>query len=407
MKKRMRKMSTLRKKILILDFNFRWIALFFLLILVATTNVQAIILKDNERLPDDFQKVRLLLQKYSRDDVEKYLRDFVKSGNPNRMAGRPGHVGSLKFLTEQIAKINKQSDRAGTLIVDEFVPDIDFAIKKYEQDFSEEILGKYSPESAEYKIWSSFTANMKSTLLYLKEVKGTNLIWEKKGYKNPEQILLLGANYDSVGMNKENYMVLLNQPNEGADNNASGVAILLSMMELFSQMDFPFTIRLGFFDFGEFQSLGTYSYVNKYLEEQMFRKNFLGFVDLLMLGHDSISSDKQKQNGNMKLYLRGRLNAGYQGDYALAERLVSAGKKIHPAIQFFIMPNDFKVSGHTHFWQKGVPAIVFTQDWENDSNELRNHTADDFVESLNMKTLCDAFYYIAGSVISFANNIIK
>ncbi len=368
-------------------------------------------LKNSERRPTDFMTIRQLMQKFPRENVEKYLRDFIKSGNPNRMAGQLGHLGAKNYLLGKLSSISKVAPAglAGTsnVVVDEFIPDIDWAIKKYESDFNQKVAGKYPIDDPVYKVWNTFTLNIKETLRSLKEVKGSNLIWEKQGYKNPQQVLAIGAYYDSVAMSKESYMVQLGQAIEGADNNGSGVSILLSMAELFSQMEFPFTIRLIFFDFGEFQSLGALSYAKKYLEDAKERASFLGYIDLLMLGHDSLSTDKQKKNGNMKLYLRGKLNAGYKQDSNLADKLVAAGKMVHPGIRFTPMPNDFDVSGHLHFWDKGVAALLFSQDWEDDSNEVRNHTPDDFVESLNLKTLSDAFYYIAGSVISFANNVTK
>ena len=62
-----------------------------------------------------------------------------------------------------------------------------------------------------------------------------NLHAEIKGNKYPEEIVLIGAHYDSFS------------GSPGANDNASGVAGVLALARLLSKLEFPRTIRFAFF----------------------------------------------------------------------------------------------------------------------------------------------------------------
>lgn len=83
-----------------------------------------------------------------------------------------------------------------------------------------------------------------------------NIEAEKRGTQKPDEIIILGAHYDSV----------FSSP--GADDNGSGVASVLELARLFSEQKCKRTIRFVFFASEEppyfrSHSMGSYHYANR------------------------------------------------------------------------------------------------------------------------------------------------
>jgi Zn-dependent M28 family amino/carboxypeptidase len=186
----------------------------------------------------------------------------------------------------------------------------------------------------------------------------------------------------------------------GADNNGTGIAMMLAMIELFQTMDLPKTVRFVFLDYGEIAYLGAHSYAESIAKD----KKPLGILNFLMLGNDT-KRDKEKKLGNMKVYMRKSDEAGFDQDSALADLINSRGAKYNSQVKFAPTANGFDSYGHVFFWKLGIPSLVFTQDWEDDFNEARYHTSNDFPETLNLKTFNNSFEYLTGAIISWAFDI--
>ncbi len=77
---------------------------------------------------------------------------------------------------------------------------------------------------------------------------GRNIIFTKKG--NTEREIVIGAHYDSVDTN-------------GADDNASGVALLLETAIRIIDVDTNYTIRFILFDLGEYQNAGSQYHISQ------------------------------------------------------------------------------------------------------------------------------------------------
>ena len=368
-----------------------------ILLVVLNTKVYSFSLIKSERSPKSYYEVRRVLNKYKVQKLEKNLRSFVKACRPSRMAGSVGHKNAAPFLINFLKGVD--SENSGILSIDSFTPNTEASKRMYQEDFQKEIIGKYAPGSDVYQKWERFTTSMIDELSHLKMQKGKNIIWEKKGTINPEQVLILGAHYDTIAFNKKSLKILKDSAQPGADNNGSGVSILLSMIEVLSEIDLPKTVRIVFFDMEEFGFLGSRAYISKYGEEL---KKVSGYLNLLMLGHDSKIMDKLKRRGNMKAYIRKESDPSFGQDKKLVDIFVKSGSQVEYGVKFQVEKNSFNSSGHTLFWQHGVPSVVFSQDWENDYNAKRHHSANDFVETLNIKTLENSFRYLTGGVISWA-----
>ena len=267
-----------------------------------------------------------------------------------------------------------------------------------------EIIGKYPPTDPTYKKWKSFTDSMVESLTSVQNVEGKNIIWEKKGYMNPNDVITIGAHFDTIAHSKKDKKVLTVGKQPGADDNGSAVAIALGLIEVLSALDLPKTVRVVFFDFEEMGFLGSRAYLKKY-KSQMKKQKFAGFVNLEMLGHDTKRNDKEKRFGNFKAYIRKEETAGHGKDKKLYQTLQKLGQEMTSKVRFKLTPNGFNASDNINFWAEGFPAVTYSQNWETDLNP-RYHTSNDFVETLNLKTWYASYQYITGAILSWVFDIL-
>jgi len=347
-------------------------------------------------------KVKGLINKQVKNkNFEKILRKFVGCCRPSRMVGSKGHQKVIPYLSKVIESLDPEN--TGTVTIHRFKPDVEHAIKQYQNDFDKEIAAKLKPNDAVFKKWDGFTKNMISTISSLKNLQGKNLIWEKKG-KSSDEILIVGAHYDTIANDKKTLLITPEVAQPGADDNASGVAVALGIISLLAKIDLDKTVRVIFWDFEEVGFLGSRAYVQNHLK-QLKSENIIGNLNLEMLGNDSTRNDKNGRKGNMKVYTRKPSIKDYLQDMKLANLMTDLGKKITKSVTFSIVPNGFNSSDHINFWAVGIPAITYTQNWEDDFNHARYHTANDFVETLNMRTLYNSFRHIAGAVMGYSLGI--
>ncbi|MCK5074267.1 MAG: M20/M25/M40 family metallo-hydrolase [Bacteriovoracaceae bacterium] len=365
--------------------------------------VFGVVLRKYEKTPDSLSDVKNLFKHTHKKKFIGILRSFVKESRPARLVGTLGHEKAKKWIINHIKKIDGNRN---LLVVDEFKPDIDSAIKMYDDDFEREIVGKYPPSSPIYQKWSAFTSNIITTLNSFRNLVGRNIVWEKKGTESPGEVIILGANYDTIVHSRKLNRILTNVQMPGADNNGTGVAALLELIAYLSELNIKRTVRIVFFDFEEVGFLGSRAFIKKYANEFKGKgKKLHGFVNLLMLGHDSRRTDKKKKLGNMRMYIRKQNSGAHPEDLRLANTLLFNGKKIYNGINFDLLDNNFSSGSNINFWKSGIPAVVFSQNWEEDFNDERYHTSNDFVETLNFTTYYNGFRLIASSIIAWAFDI--
>jgi Iap family predicted aminopeptidase len=82
-----------------------------------------------------------------------------------------------------------------------------------------------------------------------------NIVVEKKGVKYPEEIIVVGAHYDTV------YGV------KGGIDNAGGVALLMELAKSVRSLDLKRTVRFVFFSGEELGLKGSFNYVEKHKDE--------------------------------------------------------------------------------------------------------------------------------------------
>jgi aminopeptidase YwaD len=191
---------------------------------------------------------------------------------------------------------------------------------------------------------ASFAVNLK---LHYSQNPSQNVIAEKPG--PGAGVVILGAHYDTVpGI-------------AGANDNASGTAVLLTLARELSEKSFPFDLRLIAFGSEELGLLGSGHYVESLSPEQQGRVIAMLNFDALgngsrlgVVGDDVLTQPVMEDSLAMGIELRVRQGRGRGG------------------------------SDHASFAAVGIPNIFFSS---NDFSRL--HTPEDTLESINPQLLGD------------------
>ncbi|MBW4487049.1 MAG: M28 family peptidase [Trichocoleus desertorum ATA4-8-CV12] len=196
--------------------------------------------------------------------------------------------------------------------------------------------------------------------------------------------ILIGAHYDAV----------IGSP--GADDNATGVAVLLELAQAFCQEPARHPIRLVAFDFEEtsYNLAGSTYYANS-LQEEPLRL----MLALEMLGYCDRSPNSQQYPPGLKYFFPNQGNfIGLIGNLKtipdlihLSHHLRRAGVPCRwlPAGKRGLILPDTRRSDHAAFWDRGDRALMVT-----DTANLRNphyHKPSDRLETLDLDFLTGVY----------------
>ncbi len=192
--------------------------------------------------------------------------------------------------------------------------------------------------------------------------------------------ILIGAHYDAV------------PGTPGADDNATGVAVLLELVAVFKAQPLKYPVRLVAFDLEEAGLLGSTAYATDLKAQKQPLRLMLS---LEMLGYRDSSPNSQNYPDLIKPFYRDRgdfiaLVGNLSAIFDLIRLSRQIGKHGTPC-QFLPDPTNGKLipitgfSDHSPFWEQGYKAIMVT-----DTAMLRNphyHKPSDTLESLDLDFL--------------------
>ncbi len=333
---------------------------------------------------------------------EKELRDvvaeFVRSSTPSRLPGTEGHAKSILYIQNKIKEFDKY--KSGNLIVDKFKLPVDQAVKLYQDDFQNKVVPTYASTHIEYQKWKRFTDLMIGEVKKRKDSEGTNIIWEKTG-KNSKKWITIMAHFDTISHDKNTFLVKANEKMPGANYNASGVAIALGLLNLYSKIELTHSVRIAFVDYSVFGFMGSEDLSSKISSRvSKGEEESLMVFNLEMLGQDTSALDRTKKLGNLCVY--GPKDSALSPD---SKKTLEAGEKMTKDVSFEYRGNGYDGSDHVRFWEKGLNALAFSQNWEEDFNPKFYQTPQDTAETLNFKTLYNAYLSLAGMTGSLALEI--
>jgi len=213
-------------------------------------------------------------------------------------------------------------------------------------------------------ITRSFEAGGHTVTFQPYEVKGQtyrNIIAERRGTEEPDRVLIVGAHYDTV------------EGTPGADDNASGVAVLLELARLHAETRFRNTVRFVAFTLEEppfFRSpqMGSRVYAGS-LKERGERVEAM--LCLEMVGY--YSQEKGSQSFPFPLFwLRWRypttgnfITVVSNSDSEPLQMHVRDALKANMALPVETFTGPWWIAGvdlsdHGSFWKEGYPAVMLT-----------------------------------------------
>ena len=208
-----------------------------------------------------------------------------------------------------------------------------------------------------------------------------NLVTEIRGTTRPEEIVVVGAHYDT-----EEQSVT-----PGADDNASGVAGLLALMRRFNNHRSAKTLRLVAFvneenPYSLTDQMGSLAYARQC---QRRGENIVSMISLEMLGYYNFLGQTQLYPQPLAIFYPKTADfIAFTANYAsrsLTHRLIASFRKhtLFSSLGATTLPQIEGIgnSDHWAFWQIGVPAVMVT-----DTAFFRNphyHSPSDTPDTLN------------------------
>jgi len=195
--------------------------------------------------------------------------------------------------------------------------------------------------------------------------------------------ILIAAHYDAV------------PGTPGADDNATGVAVLLEFARVFAAEPTRYPLRLIAFDMEEYGLVGP-SGASEYAAQMRQQQQPLRLmISLEMLGYCDSTPGSQRYPSPLERFYPHRGNfIALLGNLRTIPDLISLSRNIRKSgtpSEWLPVPNrglilpQTRLSDHAHFWDQGYPAMMVT-----DTAFLRNphyHKPSDTIATLDLDFL--------------------
>lgn len=272
----------------------------------------------------------------------------------------------------------------------------------------ESLVGVRHPVTAPEKLRSSeayISEQMKAYGLDLLEemIEGetkdrfVNLIGRMSGGRAEKKILLIGAHYDTIA------------ESPGADDNASGLAVMLEVSRVLSSLRGKMTVQFAAFSLEEEGFLGSDHYARQVRRNKV---PLWGAIILECVGYTDARPGSQTAPPNlpMKLPSQGDFiglvgNAAAEPIQKAYEIAVSSYCPELPCVSFLVPGKgedfpDTRRSDHVPFWDRGYRAVMLT-----DTADYRNpnyHKKSDQIKTLDLLFITRVARSLAAAVIEIA-----
>lgn len=235
------------------------------------------------------------------------------------------------------------------------------------------------------------------------EVRGetcANVVVEREGTTHPEQVVLVGAHYDSV------------PGSPGADDNASGVAGLLALARRFSDSRFERTVRLVFFaneeaPYFHTDAMGSLRHARRCRARET---EIELMISLEMLGYYDDSPGSQSYPPVLSWFYPDRGNfIGFVGNFSSRRAVKRTVGAFRESVDFpsygFAGPGfvpGVNLSDHSAFWKVGYPALMVTDTAYNRNPHY--HRATDTPETIDYDRFARVVDGLGGAIATLADS---
>jgi Zn-dependent M28 family amino/carboxypeptidase len=222
---------------------------------------------------------------------------------------------------------------------------------------------------------------------------GQNVYVDIPGATIPNEMVLLSAHHDAWF--------------SGADDNASGIAVLLEAARVLKDARPDRTIRIIAFDIEEYGLIGANRYLDAHGSEGLVAVVNLDCVSYASHAHGSQTTPTGLQISDVGDFIAVLANTPATTQLSQVARL-SKSLPLPVEVVGLVTPDDgyypgivdFLRSDHAPFWRRGVPALFVT-----DTASFRNanyHTATDTMDTLDYDFFLRSAQLVVGAVRAFA-----
>ncbi|MBI3316864.1 MAG: M20/M25/M40 family metallo-hydrolase [Candidatus Omnitrophica bacterium] len=196
-----------------------------------------------------------------------------------------------------------------------------------------------------------------------------------------EDPLIIGAHFDAV------------PGSPGADDNASGVAVMLEASRILSQQTPKIPVRFIAFHLEEYGMLGSQAYARDLRKN---KEGIRGMISLEMVGYTSQEKGSQKLPVLLRPFYPDKGNFIALVGNTKSKKFLKETRRSFQSVQGlpleeilipfqgWLLP-AVRLSDHSSFWDQGYPSLLVT-----DTSFFRNphyHTLRDTVDTLNFEFL--------------------
>lgn len=205
----------------------------------------------------------------------------------------------------------------------------------------------------------------------------SNVIATIPGGDEGSGMYLFGAHYDSENSGASNLSSAENLSAPGADDDASGVAVVLEMARVLSGADLPWTVKFVMFgaeEYGYDNSGGCKGSEYFVKVEEALGHTYAGTAVLDMVGY------RAGEDNTAVLVLN-------DGEDALARSVVGAVDAfgVNLSLEAVVEP-DITFSDHGSFWDAGIPSMLVIEELSDRDFPVNPyyHTSADTLDTLSM-----------------------
>ena len=279
-------------------------------------------------------------------------------------------IGDIEYLSKEPRAIDTKAIDLIQKYIESELTQMDYKVDQQPFYYTDERNAKSleSRSNLDLYLEGAFTNNKS-------DKKGVNLIAES-GKGSRDKTLIISAHYDT------------GTDSVGANDNGSGVAILLQTAKILSETELPYNLRFLFFSGEEAWFLGSRYYVANLSDVE--RKNILGVINV-----DTVA--EKSDLGYWVMVGEGEQVTDEEGgpEYRPVENDMSNLFTSNERFDLVCQMN----SDHYPFSQAGIPAISIVQDM---SNELKANSCGDTVETIDPKRLEEVAFMLLESVYKFS-----
>ncbi|MDA0667583.1 MAG: M20/M25/M40 family metallo-hydrolase [Planctomycetota bacterium] len=302
------------------------------------------------------------------------------TGMGPRRAGDPEiGVRTVEYLERELHALGVETERE----VFTCTPEVKLSFQRGEEEI--EIPGNFFSQTiSQSRVLSGFEGSAVFTTGDNQPVQQINLLATIPGTKNPNRILEISAHHDTV------------PGTVGADDNTSGVMVLLELARLLQQHRPEYTVRLCFFAAEEIGLRGSYEHVRRMLDSGEVNQVF-GLINMDTVGFYTEEEDSQESPARIPFLVWPPSTGNFlgiiggHGSASLAHLVEDAGSVYVNDLPTYTLARlgaflpDARRSDHAPYWDVEIPAVFLT-----DTAEFRTdtyHRPSDNVESVNLEAL--------------------